>query len=249
MKRRAFGLLVEDHPVAGRIPVLKKPVPLMIPEDSWFAFGRDAAYKLAERHARELLAIPTHLLNRMTPEQWADLRRRGAVPQNAGGGRNQPSYRIAGALFALTTTAKTHLYLASSVTAGQQPYTLTMVESSNDGTTGNWTITMEGSTHATAGTPGTAPTVTQIGRFGPVVASATATGGVVGGNYSAEPTALQVFGALIVPLPTAPFLLQYPLGREVDANGTASAIMRAIAHRHVMSTGTPNVRSTIEIEE
>lgn len=249
MRRRAFGLLVEDHPVAGRIPRLRGPVPLMTPPGMLWAAGEDAALKLAEWHARELLPVPDTLLRRLTRAETRDLLRRGARPQIAGAGRNQPSYRVAGALFALSTSAKTHLYLASSVTTGQQPYCLTMIEASNDGTTGNWTITNEASTHAGAGTTGTAPTVTQIGRYGPVVASATATGGVIGGNYSAEPSALQVFGALIVPLPTAPFLIQYPLGREVDANGTASAIMRAVAHRHIMSTGTPNCRSTIEIEE
>jgi hypothetical protein len=87
-----------------------------------------------------------------------------------------------------------------------------------------------------------------MGRY-PATASGTATGGVIGGNYSAEPSALVVFGAVILPLPTAPFAIQYPLGREIDLNNTASATMRGVAHRGVVSTGTPNMRSTIEIEE
>lgn len=249
MKLRPYAILVEDHPLVGRIPILKRPEAIGLPDDAMLAFGRDAHFQLAERCARELLPIPHRLMRRLTREQWEWLRKRGALPTIEGAGRNQPSYRVAGAAFALTTSAKTHLYLASSVTTGQQPFCLTFLESSNDGTTGNWTVTMEGSTHAGAGTTGTAPTVTQIGRYGPVVASATATGGVIGGNYSAEPSVLQVFGAVICPLPTAPFVMQYPLGREVDSNGTASAVMRAIAHRGLVSTGTPNMRSTIEIEE
>lgn len=249
MKRRAFGILVEDHPLAGRIPRLVKPVPLVVPEGCWWATGPDRFKQLAERYARELMAVPLQTWDRLTKPERDELWRRGGRPSIAGAGRSQPSYRCQGAAFALSTSVKTHIYLVSSVTAGQQPYCLTFVEMSNDGASGNWTVTNEASTHAGAGTAGTAPTVTQIGRYGPVVASATATGGVIGGNYSAEPTALQVFGALIIPLPTAPWAIQYPLGREVDANGTASAVMRGIAHRGVMSAGTPNMRSTIEIEE
>jgi hypothetical protein len=249
IRRRPSGILVEDHPIAGRIPRLTRPVALALPDGAMIATGPDRHRLIAEQCAREGMAVPLQTWGRLRGDEARELFRRGARPTIAGGGRNQPSYRAAGALFALSTTAKTHIYLVSSVTSGQQPYALTFLESSNDGTTGNWTITMEGSTHATAGTAGTAPTVTQIGRYGPVVASATATGGVIGGNYTAEPTALQVFGALIIPLPTAPWAVQYPLGREVDANGTASAIMRGIAHRGVMSVGTPNMRTTIEIEE
>lgn len=244
MKRRAFGLLVDDHPLAGRIPRIHRPVMLLQPPGAICGVG---ARDLATRAAREGLRVPARAWLRLSGAERDELWHRGARPAIEGAGTDR-GYRALGALFALATGAKTHVYILSSVTAGQQDFTITFLEASCDGTTGAWTVTNEGSTHAGAGTAGTAPTVTQMRTY-PVTASSTVTGGLVGGNYTAEPSALQTFGAAILPLPTAPFLVQYPLGREIEANNTASAVMRAVAHRGVVSTGTPNMRSCIEFTE
>lgn len=247
MKRRAFGILTDEHPLVGRIPRILRPVPLLIPDGAVWGVGwENFAARLAESADVGGLVDPFAWLR--LPQRLQDqLARRGLRPA-IGGGRQQDAHRIVGALFALSTSVKTHLYAVSSVTAGQQSPIFTMLESSCDGTTGNWTHTVESSTHAGAGTTGTAPTVTQVGHY-PAKASGTATNGVIGGNYSAEPTVFAPISALIMPLPTAPFLIQHPLGRDVEGNPTAATAMRGVAVRALVSTGTPNMRSTLEFEE
>lgn len=244
--RRAFGILTDTHPLVGRIPRLVRPVPLLVPEGAHWGVGWDDFADRLVKDAESSLLSPFAWL-RLPADVRARLARRGFRPSLAGG-RQSDAYRVLGALFALSTSVKTHLYVLSSVTAGQQAPTFDYLESSCDGASGNWTHTLEGSTHATAGTAGTAPTVTQVGRYPPLT-SGTATGGIIGGNYTAEPTALQAFSALIMPMPTAPLIVQNPLGRDVEGNPTAAAVMRAVAVRALVSTGTPNQRSMLEFEE
>jgi hypothetical protein len=69
-------------------------------------------------------------------------------------------------------------------------------------------------------------------------------------NYSAEPTAYATIARQwILPMPFTPFVVQFPLGRELTAIVTAATAGKTIGVRVTASTGTPNVRAYFEYEE
>ncbi len=144
---------------------------------------------------------------------------------------------------ALSTTAKTCLSLLAG--AADRINALTELGVSVD-TAALITVELCESTQAGAGTVGTAPTVKQVGGFSgadtTAPAQVTATG-----NYSVEPTVLTVLKHWIFQGP-GPFVLQSPLGREVESLLSGSTKYKALALRLTASTGTPNAKIYAEIE-
>lgn len=145
------------------------------------------------------------------------------------------------AAVATSTTAKT--VLAITVGTANQPSIIEFGISS-DGTTGTLLVEIGYLTAATAGTA-TAGTLQQV-RGWPVQVSAH----TAFYNYTAEPTAYTVIARqFILPMPFTPFIVQFPLGRELTGIVTAAAPGKMIGVRVTASTGTPNVRAYLETEE
>lgn len=266
MRRRAFGLLTAGHADLGRLPILQRlhvevDVPGAVyghdlldvttraartasgqggelPLGAWLALReidrRDLFRKIVGR------TLPYGDWLTLLPEQRQRLRDLGLrLPVMAGGGQ-QESYRALGASFAITSTIHVHIKLLGG--AAQQA-TLTMLEAGADGTTGIWTLELDTSTEATAGTAGTAPTATQVRRFPAVTASTTATG-----NFSAEGTTYTAINVVLLPMPTAPLIIQYPLGRELETQPTATTNGKALLMRG-STTVNCNMRGMEEFEE
>jgi hypothetical protein len=99
------------------------------------------------------------------------------------------------------------------------------------------TVELMLSTQATAGTPGTSPTPTQVGGPTRTVQS----GGAE--DYSAEPTALTAIRKWLVH-PQTGIIVQFPLGREPEQTTTADGICL-----RVTAPATVNCQGYIEFEE
>jgi hypothetical protein len=94
------------------------------------------------------------------------------------------------------------------------------------------------STQATAGTPGTTPTIYQMrGPTRTVQATAAQ-------NYSAEPTVLSAWKRWLVPVFNGLLVVQFPLGREPEQIVTADAL-----GLRVTAPAIVNVSAFIEWEE
>lgn len=149
-----------------------------------------------------------------------------------------------GAAFAVTSGAKTLLNLISPTNAS--PPVLTEFSVSFDGVTNNAVpalVELCMSTQATAGTPGSVGTITQIRGYGGTTAQAS-----VSGQYSAEPTVLTAVKQWFVPAFMGTFAIQFPLGREAVGFDTASTSGKGIAIR-VSAPAAVNVRGYIEWDE
>ena len=97
------------------------------------------------------------------------------------------------------------------------------------------------STQATAGTSGVTPTITQI--RGRTTTGSAPTGG---GNYTAEPTVLVSLKRWYVPQFNGLFILQLPLGREIECDSSGGTI-KALGLR-INTSATVNVVGYMEVE-
>jgi hypothetical protein len=240
---RGFGILTRKVPLLGWVPDLSRPhVELMTPGAIWGVGhpGSDGRFEIAERAAREGHIIRPSLAFTLTQWQRDSLRKRGARFAMAGGGQ-QESYRALGASFAVTSTIHAHIKILGGAGSGQA--TFCMAECSYDGTSGIATLELDSSTEATAGTAGTAPTTTQVRRY-PAVTPVT----TVSGNYTAEGTAYTAINIVLLPMPTGPFVVQYPLGRELETQPTAATLGKALIMRGSVTVNC-NQRGMIEFEE
>ena len=153
-------------------------------------------------------------------------------------GYSQPS-----GSFALSTTAKS----AISLIAGANT-TITLVEIgvSVDSASGRCHVELCESTQATAGT-NSAGTPKQLYGFaaGDTTAPAQTTTKIA---FSAEPTVLTVLKEWIFPHP-GPFVIQFPLGREVQSLVSGATKYKALVLRLTVDTGTPNSFSYLHWEE
>lgn len=242
MKARAFGILTARHELLGRIPDLRRPhVELDLPgavygTDLWDVTRRAA--KVAKDVGR--MVLPYSAWAGLAREERAKLLAEGfEYPVLAGAGQ-QESYRAVGASLAITATTKTHIKILGAAT---QQATWTMSEAGFDGTSGLATLEFDTSTEAGAGTAGTAPATTQVRRY-PAVTALTA----VTGNFTAEPTVLTAINVLLLPLPIAPWIVQYPLGRELETQPAATTNGKALVMRGT-TTVNCNMRGMIEFEE
>lgn len=138
--------------------------------------------------------------------------------------------------------AKTVLYLTSD---GKTAFDIVEMGVSCVGTAGFLLIELVAGTNAGAGT-GTVQTPLAM-RTIPGPAEARTEAKV---NYSAEPTVLTALKAWRSPLPMAPFVLQWPLGREPGCVSlTAATSGSRIGIRLTVSTGTPEGFAYFEFEE
>ncbi len=105
------------------------------------------------------------------------------------------------------------------------------------------------STQATAGTPGTAGAASVLKQVGGFSGTDTTTPVQVthGGNYTAEPTALTRLKAWRFAGP-GPFVIQSPLGREVESLVSGATKYKALALRLTAVTGTPAADVYLEFE-
>lgn len=149
----------------------------------------------------------------------------------------------ANATFTLSTGAKTIINLLAG--AADRVSALTEISVSiND--TALVLVELCESTQATAGTPGTAPVIKQVGGFSgvdgiqPVQVTAA-------GNYAAEPTVLTRLKAWRFTGP-GPFVIQSPLGREIESLVSGATKYKALALRLTASAGTPSADAYMEWE-
>jgi len=135
-------------------------------------------------------------------------------------------------------TAKT---VVNIINAANALITLTEISVSFDGITSTAVpvvVDLCSSTQATAGTPGSSPTPSQI--YGPLrTVQATA-----GEDYSAEPTVLTVLKTWLIRADGGLFILQSPLGRETIQRTTADGLCLRLT-----APATVNAHAYIEFEE
>lgn len=151
-------------------------------------------------------------------------------------------YTIVADAFALATTAKTAGLIIPSSTL---PIRIIEIGVSVDAASGRCLVELVESTQATAGTA----TTTGHKQTGGYTAGTDGTpNATYGRKYTAEPTALTVLKSWRFPCP-GPFVLQEPLGRELESLLSGSTNHKAIGIRLTIDTGTPNSDSYIEWEE
>jgi hypothetical protein len=243
VKLRAFGILGAKHELLGALPSMSRPhVEIGPPGMVWGHDLYDVTRRAAEvaREARGRASIPLGAWLALLPWQRDQLLKRGiGLPRLAGAGQ-QESYRSLAASFAITSTIHAHQKLLGGTA---QQAVLTMLETSWDGTSGIATLEIDSSTEATAGTAGTAPTVTQVRKFPAITAATTCSG-----NYTAEGTTYTAINLMLLPMPIAPLIVQYPLGRELETQPTAATNAKALLIRG-STTVNCNERSMVEFEE
>ena len=144
--------------------------------------------------------------------------------------------------FALTTTPKTAIYLVASAT---DPMTIPEFSVSADSAVSVLVEICE-STAAGAGTAGTAPTVKQVTGFAGTDSLTPST--TVTGSYSVEPTVLTLLKPWIFTGP-GPFVIQFPLGREVESLVSGATKYKALALRLSTLSGTTNFYGYVHFEE
>jgi len=146
-------------------------------------------------------------------------------------------FSTVGSLALTAATAKTILNL---ITATNALTRIVEFSVSFDGVTASAvpaTVEICSSTQAGAGTPGTAPTITQI-RGSTRTIQATAQQG-----YTAEPTALTTLKRWLVPVYNGVLVIQFPLGREPEQTSAKGLAIRVTAPAGV------NVQGYLELEE
>jgi hypothetical protein len=154
-----------------------------------------------------------------------------------------PRWCANGIAFALSTGAKTAINLIAG--AAERISCITEISVSID-TTAIVLVELCESTQAGAGTPGTTPTLKQVGGFSGIDGAAPVQV-TAAGNYSAEPTVLTRLKAWRFTGP-GPFVIQSPLGREVESLVSGATKYKALALRLTASVGTPACDSYIEFE-
>ena len=148
---------------------------------------------------------------------------------------------VTGTAFAATAGAKTLLMAIAPAGHG-----LALVEFavSTDGVTSSAVpavLEVVQSTQAGAGTSGVSPTITQT--RGRASSGSAPTGG---SNYTAEPTALTVVRRYFVSQFMGTFVIQLPLGRELETDSSAGTV-KAIGLRVNVSANV-NVIGSMEVE-
>ncbi len=148
-----------------------------------------------------------------------------------------------GAAFAVGTGGKT---LLNVIAGSTNPPTITEFGISFDGVTASAVpalVELCSSTQAGAGTPGTIGTIKMIRGY-PSYTPITS----VSGQYTAEPTTLTAIKQWYVPAYMGLLVIQFPLGREVLGQISASTDMKGIALR-VSAPAAVNARAYVEWEE
>lgn len=148
---------------------------------------------------------------------------------------------VGGTPFAAVAGAKTLLMAIAPAGHG-----LALVEFavSLDGVTSSAvpaTLDVVQSTQAGAGTSGVSPTITQVRGRG--------TGGSAptgGSNYTAEPTVLTVVKKFYIPQYNGMFILQLPLGREIECDSSGGTV-KALGLRINVSANV-NALGYMEVE-
>jgi len=171
-------------------------------------------------------------------QRLAQLRRLGvptAVAPSAG-------FSVTATASAQSTSAKTSIGAAAGANKG---LTVAAIEVSSSGTSGNLLVELVFGTNATnaPGTNSTSFTALQI-RGGTETFE-----GSAAINWTSEPTVLVVQKVWRLPLPTGPFVLLYPLGRELTGTPTAATSGKFVGLRLTASAGTPNADLNLELEE
>jgi hypothetical protein len=153
------------------------------------------------------------------------------------------AYSLIADAFALATTVKTALNIIPGATL---PIVITELSVSVDVGTGRCLVELFESTQATAGTPASTSGAKQLRGF--VAGDTTGPLATYGREYSAEPTVLTVLKHWWFPCP-GPFVIQFPLGREIASLVSGATKYKAIGFRLKVDTGTPNCDAYIEWEE
>lgn len=154
----------------------------------------------------------------------------------------RPAYTIIADAFALSTSGKTAGLIIASSTV---PITLVEFGVSVDQATGRCLVELVESTQAGAGTS-TGTGAKQIRGY--TAGTDGTPNATYGRKYSAEPTTLTVLKSWRFPCP-GPFVMQLPLGREVESLLSGSTNHKAIGIRLSVDSGTPNGDAYIEWEE
>lgn len=167
-------------------------------------------------------------------------RLRSGRPPMAGGAVPAAGFTITWTAVALTAaTAKT---VAAVLTSANTPVDLAEFSVSGDATTGNLLAELAYGTAATAGTS-TAFTALQFRGRGQTLAATAAI------NYTAEPTVLTVLKRWRFPFPGGPFVIQAPLGRELNSITTSATSGKQFVLRLTGSGAVSNTDGYLEVEE
>lgn len=148
---------------------------------------------------------------------------------------------VTGTVFSAATGAKSLLNIIAPAGHGLQ---LCEFGVSMDGVSGSAvpaTLDVCQSTQGAAGTSGVTPTITQV--RGRASAGSAPTGG---SNYTAEPTTLTVLRKLYVAQFMGTFILQLPLGRELECDASGGTV-KALDLR-INTSATQNVVAYDEVE-
>lgn len=152
-------------------------------------------------------------------------------------------YSIPFSAFALSTSAKTAALIIPGATL---PVTLVEFSVSVDAASGRCLVELVESTQAGAGTAGASSGAKQVRGF--VAGDTTGPLATYGIKYTAEPTTLTVLKQWRFPCP-GPFVMQFPLGREVQSLVSGSTKYKALGLRLTIDTGTPNAEGYLDWEE
>lgn len=138
--------------------------------------------------------------------------------------------------------AKTALFLQSDTNTG---FTITELSVSSTGTSGFLLIELLAATNAGAGSATEITPQKVRGREGEAIRAKGF------GTFTAEPTvyATNPIRVWQIPLPTAPFILQYPLGRETGTVTTTAANSGSRIGLRLEASVEVEVRGYVEIEE
>lgn len=165
--------------------------------------------------------------------------RAGGRPPIAGGATPAAGFTVDWTAVALAAaTAKT---IASVLTSANTPVDFPEVSVSGDNTSGTLLAELVYGNNTAAGTSSAFTPLQFRGRIQTLVATAAIT-------YTAEPTVLTVVKRWLFPWPGGPFLLQSPLGRELNSITTAATSGKLVGLRLNSST-VGNSHGYLEVEE
>jgi hypothetical protein len=171
------------------------------------------------------------------PRRWSEEH----PPPPMRGGSTALAYSVNSAIFAAPAAVHTILDVISPAGHG---LALTEVSLSFDGVTASAVpcyVEVVTSTQATAGTGGTAPTITQSrGR------TTTGQAPTASGSHTAEPTALVRVRSWYVTPNGGLFVYPLPLGREIECDSSGGTL-KGLATR-ITPTATVNAQCYMEVE-
>lgn len=166
--------------------------------------------------------------------------RAGGTPPIAGGSVPAAGFTITWTAVGLTAaTAKT---VAGVISSANTPVDFAEVAVGGDGASGNLLVEMVYGTNAGAGTSTPFTPLQFRGRAQTIAAAGSIT-------YSAEPTVLTVIKRWRFPWPGGPFVLQSPLGRELNSITAAATSGKFAGVRCTSSATVTNSDGYAEIEE